>query len=219
MPQSSSLSVGLDVDQAAMAVAYVAKDHLAEVVSLGTIGTRHGDLDKRIRNRPSTATQLVFVYEAGHWGSWLERSLRKQGDDGWVGAPALMPQQAGVRVNTDRRAAVQRARLRRSGALTPVDVPKEAEEAIRNLGQARAEAIRDLQAAPLRLNEFSLRHDIRSTGQAHGGLAQLRGLSAGICSTPAPPMVFQADVRAVTEPTERLQRLARARRAQAGTWR
>jgi transposase len=68
MHQSSTRYIGLDVHKDSMAVAYVAQDHDAEVVSLGTIGTRHGDLDKRIRHMPSKATHLVFVYEAGSCG-------------------------------------------------------------------------------------------------------------------------------------------------------
>jgi hypothetical protein len=39
----------------------VAKAHDAEVVYLGTIGTRHGDVDKLIRNMQSKAAHLVFV--------------------------------------------------------------------------------------------------------------------------------------------------------------
>jgi hypothetical protein len=44
-----------------MAVAYIAKEHDAEVLYLGIIGTRHCDLDTRIRTRQSQAQQLVFV--------------------------------------------------------------------------------------------------------------------------------------------------------------
>jgi transposase len=200
-------------------VAYMAKDHHAEVVDLGTIGTRPCDLDKLLRNRPSKATQLVFVDEAGPCGDWLARDLRQQGSDGWVVAPSLMPKTAADRVKTDRRDAVQLARLMRSGALTPVDVPTEEDEAIRHLCRAREEALRDLKAATFRLNAFLLRHDSRSTGQAHGGPAPLRWRSEVSCDTPAPHMVCQEYVRAVTEHAERLQRLVRERRAQAGTWR
>jgi transposase len=39
-----------------------------------------------------------------------------------------MPKKAGDRVKTDRRDAVQRARLMRSGALTPVPIPQEENE-------------------------------------------------------------------------------------------
>jgi hypothetical protein len=73
MPQSSLLSVGLAVHQASIAVASVAQDHGAKVVSLGTSGTRQCDLDKRIRPRHSKAQHLGVVYEAGPCGSWLSR--------------------------------------------------------------------------------------------------------------------------------------------------
>ena len=45
MPQSSTLYVGMDVHKESIAVAYVAQEHGAEVVSLGTIGTRQCDID------------------------------------------------------------------------------------------------------------------------------------------------------------------------------
>jgi transposase len=73
MPQSSTLYVGLDVHKDSIAVAYVARDHGAEVISLGTIGTRHADIDQRIRKLHSKAKRLVFVYEAGPCGYWLYR--------------------------------------------------------------------------------------------------------------------------------------------------
>jgi transposase len=219
MHQSSTLYVGLDVHKESIAVAYVAKDHHAEVVYLGTIGTRHCDLDKLIRNMQSKAKQLVFVYEAGPCGYWLYRYLRKKGYDCWVVAPSLIPKKAGDRVKTDRRDAVQLARLMRSGDLTPVYVPKEEDEAIRDLCRAREDAIRDLKAAKFRLKAFLLRQDIRYTGQAHWGPAHLRWLSEVICYTPAQQIVFQEYVRAVNDHTERLQRLERELRAHAGTWR
>ena len=45
MSQSSTLYVGMDVHKESIAVAYVAQDHGAEVISLGTIGTRQCDID------------------------------------------------------------------------------------------------------------------------------------------------------------------------------
>ena len=122
-------------------------------------------------------------------------------------APSLIPQKAGDRVNTDRRDAVQLARLMRAGGLTPVDVPQVEDEAIRDLTRAREETIGALKAAKFRLKAFLLRHDSRSTGRAAWGPAPLRWLSAGVCATPAQPIVFPEDVRAVHAQTERLQRL------------
>jgi hypothetical protein len=73
MQQSRTLYVGMEVHKDAIAVAYVTQDHGAEVISLGTIGTRQTDIDQCTRKLQSTATQLVFVYEAGPCGSWLYR--------------------------------------------------------------------------------------------------------------------------------------------------
>ena len=81
---------------------------------------------------PSKANTSLFVYEAGPCGSWLYRSLTQKGYDCWVVAPSLIPKKAGDRVKTDRRDAMQLARLARSGDLTVVYVPKVDDEAIRD---------------------------------------------------------------------------------------
>jgi len=219
MQQSSTLYVGLDVHKESIAVAYVAQDHGAEVVSLGTIGTRQCDIDKLLRHLQSKGQQLVFVYEAGPCGYWLYRYLMKKGYVCWVVAPSLIPKKPGDRVKTDRRDARQLARLMRSGDLTPVSVPAVDDEAIRDLSRAREETLRDLKAAKLRLKAFVLRHDIRSTGRANWSPAHLRWLSEVVCPTPAQPMVFQEYVQTVTEQTARLQRLEHELRDQVKTWR
>jgi transposase len=134
-------------------------------------------------------------------------------------APAWIPKTAGDRVQTDRRDAVQLARLRRSGDLTPVYVPKVEDEAIRDLTRARDETIGDLKAAKFRRKAFLLRHDIRYTGRATWGPAHLRWRSAVVWATPAQHIVFQEDGRAVNEHTERLQRLEQALHEPVQTWR
>ena len=137
MSQSSTLYVGLDVHKDSIAIAYVAKDHGAEVVSLGTIGTRQCDIDALSRRLQSQRSQLMFVYEAGPCGYWLYRHLTKNGYVCWVVAPSLIPKKAGDRVKTNRRDAIKLARLMRSGDLTPVYVPAVEDEAIRDLCRAR----------------------------------------------------------------------------------
>jgi transposase len=224
MHQSSTLYIGLDVHgldvhKESIAVAYVAKDHDADVISLGTIGTRHVDLNSLVRKLQSKAKHLVFVYEAGPCGDGLYRYLTQKGHCCWVVAPSLIPKKAGDRVKTDRRDAVQLARLMRSGDLTPVYVPAVEDEAIRDLSRAREDAIGDLKAAKFRLNAFLLRQDIRYTGRATWGPAHLRWLSEVVCATPAQQIVFQEYVRAVNEHTERLQRLEQELQEQVKTWR
>ena len=120
MPQSNTRYVGMDVHTESIAVAYVAEEHPAEVVYLGAIGTRQCDIDQRIRTMPSKGKHLVLVYEAGPCGYWLYRYRTQKGPVCWVVAPSLIPKQAGDRVQTTRRDAIQWARLRRSGELTPV---------------------------------------------------------------------------------------------------
>jgi len=68
---TSTLFVGLDVHKETIAVAYVAEEREAEVVFLGTIGTRQCDIAKLIRKLQSKGKPLHFVYEAGPCGYWL----------------------------------------------------------------------------------------------------------------------------------------------------
>jgi transposase len=192
MTQSRTLDVGLDVHNESIAVAYMAQAYRAAGVSLGTVGTRQCDIDKLIRKLQSKSPHLVFVYEAGPCGDWLSRSLTNKGHGCWVVAPSLIPKKAGDRVKPDRRDAIPWARLMRSGDRTPVSVPAVADEAMRDLSRARADALHERQTATWRLTAFLLRHDIRSTGRATWGPAHLRWLSEVVCPTPAQPLVFQA---------------------------
>src|SRR5262249_16926757 len=137
----------------------------------------------------------------------------------WVVAPSLIPKKSGDRVKTDRRDAIQLARLARSGDLTAVYVPKVEDAAMRDLTRARENAISDLQVAQLRLKPFLLRHDIRYVGRANWGRAHLTWHSEVVCPTPAQQSVFQEYVRAVQEHTERLQRLEHELHEHVKAWR
>jgi transposase len=92
-------------------------------------------------------------------------------------------------------------------------------EALRDRTRAREDAIRDCQDAQLRLKALLLRHASRDTGRAHWGPVHWRWLSEGVCPTPAPHLGLQADLRAVSEPHERRQRLEHARQEHVKAWR
>jgi transposase len=162
---------------------------------------------------------LVFVYEAGPCGYWLYRYLTKKRLLCWVVAPSLIPKKPGDKVKTNRRDAVQLARLMRSGDLTPVYVPEIEDEAIRDLSRARQDAIGDLKAAKYRLKAFLLRQDIRYEGKASWGPAHLRWLAEVVCPTPAQQIVFQEYVRAVNEHHERVERIETELQEKAKGWR
>ena len=84
MQQSRTLYVGLDVHKASIAVASIAQDHGADVLSLGNSGTRQCDIDKLIRRLQSKSPHLVFVSEAGPCGYGLYRYLTNKAQGCWV---------------------------------------------------------------------------------------------------------------------------------------
>src|SRR6266581_4920313 len=217
---SRTLYVGLDVHKDSIAVAYAPEDRGADIISLGTIGTRQCDIDKLIRKLQSKGpAQLVFVYEAGPCGYWLYRYLTRKGLACHVVAPSLIPRKPGDRVKTDRRDAITLARLMRSGDLTSIYVPQVQDEAIRDLSRAREDAVEDLKAAKHRLKAFLLRQDIRYEGRATWTAAHLRWLAEVVCPTPAQQIVFQEYLRAVTEQHERRGRLESELHEQVKSWR
>lgn len=219
MAQARTLCVGLEVHKETIAVAYVGEGREAEVVSLGTIGTRQGAIGKLGRKLQGKGQRLPFVYEAGPCGYWLSRYLTKKELTCWVEAPAQIPKNAGDWVKTDRRDAGQLARLLRSGDLSPGDIPSVEEEAIRDVGRAREEGLTDLKAAQVRLKAFFLRQDLRDEGRAKWTAAPLRWVADVVCPTPAQQIVFQASVRAVSEQPERLQRLEAELQTLGQSWR
>ena len=93
------------------------------------------------------------------------------------------------------------------------------DEAMRDLRRAREDALSDLKDAKFRLQAFVLRHDIRYSGRANWGPAHLRWLAEVVCPTPAQQIVFPEYVRAVSEHTERLQRLEQELHEHVQAWR
>jgi transposase len=79
-------------------------------------------------------------------------------------APTLVPTKPGDRVKTDRRDAEKLARCYRAGELTPVWVPADDHEALRDLVRAREAAKKDQLKARHRLGKFLLRHGQRPEG-------------------------------------------------------
>src|SRR5262245_44091304 len=147
MHQSSTLYVGFDVPKESIAVASIAQAPHAAVIALGNIGTRQCAIAKRVRRLQSTSPHLVLVYAAGPGGSWLYRYLPKKGQVCWVVALSFIPQKPGDRVKTNRRDALQLARLARAGDRTPVSVPAVEAGAMRDLCRAREEVIHALKTA------------------------------------------------------------------------
>jgi transposase len=136
-----------------------------------------------------------------------------------VVAPSLIPRRPGDKVKTDRRDAVELARLSRSGDLTAVYVPTVEDEAMRDLCRARDAARVTLKDAKLRLKAFLRRLGLYYVGRADWNAAHRRYLAKVVCPTPTQQIVFQESVRAVDEQVDRLQRIEAELQELAPRWR
>lgn len=134
-------------------------------------------------------------------------------------APSLIPKRPGDKVKTDRRDALELARLLRSGDLTSVYVPSVEDEAIRDLCRARDATRLTLKSAKLRLKSFLLRLGLNYTGRANWTDAHRRYLATVACPTPAQQIVFQESIRAVDEQVDRLHRLEEELIERGSQWR
>jgi transposase len=146
--------LGLDVHAETIVVAIAEPD--GSVHSLGTIANREESIRKLVK-KLGAVEQLKACYEAGPTGYVLYWQLAELGVSCEVIAPTLVPMKAGDRVKTDRRDAERLARSYRSGDLTPVWVPDEGSEALRDLVRAREAAKQDQLRARHRLSKFLLR--------------------------------------------------------------
>ena len=93
------------------------------------------DLDKLKRFVECLARdgELRTCDKASGAGYVVHRALREWGYACDVIAPSLIPKRPGVQRKHDKRDASALARLHRAGELTPVQIPSEAEERVRNV--------------------------------------------------------------------------------------
>ena len=175
----------MDVHKDSIAVAHAGGDRSDPPVFVGEIGTRQADIDKLIRRLQSKASHLVCAYEAGPTGYGLYRYLTGKELDCRVIAPSLIPKKPGDKVKTDRRNAVDLARLLRSGDLMRVYVPSVDDEAVRDVCRARDAARDTLKDAKRRLKALLLRLGRHDVGRADWNDAHRRYLANVVCPTPA----------------------------------
>ena len=172
MQQQRSQYLGLDVHRDRIAVAVAEED--GPPTSYGTIANDPAAVRKLMARLGGPDVRPRVAYEAGPTGYALHRQLSALGIDCLVVAPSLIPVRPGDKVKTDRRDTLKLARLLRSGDLTPVWVPDEEHEALRNLVRARAGAKVDELRAKHRLSKFLLR---RGTYPPVGCATGLGGIS------------------------------------------
>lgn len=151
--------VGLDVSKDKIAVA-VADGGRSKPRYVGMIDYTVKAI-RKIMEKLGEPEQLQVCYEAGPTGYGLYRLLKSMDIECEVIAPSLIPQKPGERVKTDKRDAQKLATLYRAGELTPIYVPSEDDEALRDLVRAREDVKEDELRAKHRLTKFLLRNEIQ----------------------------------------------------------
>jgi len=211
--------VGLDVHKDTVTVAVAEEGRQGEVRIYGQVSSDLRAVEKALRKIGADGGSLHVAYEAGPTGFVLQRRLAQLGWDCVVVAPSKTLGAKGKRLKTDRRDAEMLARLHRAGELTAVYVPDLADEAVRDLTRARADAVHDLSRAKQRLKAFLLRHGYRYTGKANWSEAHLRYLRELELNAPGLKAVMEDCLRAIEQAGERVARLEDVLGTVAVTWR
>lgn len=216
--EQSIMYVGLDVHKESIDVA-LAPGGQQEVRSYGKVAGDLAEFDTVIRRLRANHSRLKFVYEAGPCGYALYRHLAKKGLECAVVAPSMIPKRSGDRIKTDRRDAIQLARLHRAGELTSVYIPSAEDEAIRDLTRSREDAVETHRRARLQLGALLLRHNIRYTGRTDWSKAHQRWLAKVSMPQPLQQIVFQEYVNAAEQTHQRIERINEQIREATTTWR
>jgi transposase len=211
--------IGLDVHKDQNQVAIADGGPTGEVRMYGSISNDLHALEKLARKLGGENVVLHFVYEAGPCGFVIARRLAQLGIDCTVVSPSLVPKKSGDRIKTNRRDAIELARLHRAGELKPIRVPEAGDEAIRDLCRARTDAVKDQRAARFRLKAFLLRHGYKYSGKSSWTPAHLRYLRELVLPNPAHKIVLEEYLVAITQATERIERYEQSIEPLARAWR
>ncbi len=198
--------IGLDVHKNSIAIAVADYGRENEPRYWGEIENNLDQLTKVLKKLCRDGNKLSCVYEAGPCGYGIYRHLISEGIDCSVVAPSKIPRKSGDRIKNDQRDALNLARLHRAGELTPVYVPDQKDEALRDLVRAREDAQKDLRKSKQRLNAFLLRHNIVFTGRSMWSKAFFNWLSTISMEHPAQQFTLQEYINTVESCNLRIQR-------------
>jgi transposase len=214
----SEAFIGIDTSKLRNAVAIAEGGRGGEVRYLGEIDTTAGAVRKLVARLAGKYGRLTFCYEAGPTGYGLHRLIKALGHDCVVVAPSLIPKRFGEQVKTNRRDAQNLARLLRAGELTPVWVPDERHEAMRDLSRAREAAMDDLKSKRQQVSSLLLRLGLHYPGKTTWGKAHLNWLAAQKLAHREQRIALEELMGAMREAKARVERLEQAMREAVAEW-
>jgi transposase len=204
--------VAFDTAKLRNAVAVADAGRNGEIRYLGEIDNTEAATRKLVAQLASKYSHLTFCYEAGPTGYGLYRLIKSLGHDCMVVAPSLIPSKPGDRVKTNRRDAVNLAKLLRAGELTAVWVPDERHEAMRDLVRARDTAAKDYRSKRQNVSAFLLRLGLHYPGKKTWGRSHTNWLMALKLEHREQRIAFEEMLLAVRQAQERIERLEQAMR-------
>ena len=217
------MHIGMDVDKEHISIAIADGGRDEEVLDYGRIDSDLGSIDKLIRklqSKQKKGKKLRFVYEAGPCGYTIYRHLRNKGIECGVVAPSLIPRASGDRVKTNRRDAIKLARLDRAGELREVYVPKEEDEAMRDLSRGRGAAVRATTKVQQQSGAMVLRNGIRYMGEGKKWSKAYREWLRGLKMGHAVQQIVLAEyLEALEEGEKRVKRLTEEMEKMVPGWR
>jgi transposase len=218
MGHHSEAFIGIDTSKLKNAVAIAEGGRGGEVRYWGEIDTTEAAIRKLVGKLEAKYDKLTFCYEAGPTGYGLCRTIERLGHPCQVVAPSLIPRRAGDRVKTNRRDAISLAKLLRADELTPVWVPDEHHEAMRDLSRAREAAVKDLKAKRQQILSLLLRHGLIYPGKKTWTAKHRRWLAQLKLAHYGTRLAFEELMAAEREAQARVDRLAAAIREAVPEW-
>ena len=218
MGHHSEAFIGIDTSKSYNAVAIAEAGRGGEVRYIGELAATEAAMRKLVAKLAPKYRRLTFCYEAGPTGYGLYRLIKSLGQEVIVVAPTLIPKKPGDRVKTNRRDAVELAKLLRAGELTAVWVPDERHEAMRDLSRARLAAKKDLQGKRQQVSSLMLRLGRIYPGKKTWGPTHMDWLMSQKLERREQRIVLEELLEGVRQESERVERLEQAIREAVPEW-
>lgn len=203
--------IGLDVHKESIAIAHIHSGSRGDATFHGTCGGSNLAAERALRKLAKQLgvklQDLSVCYEAGATGFVLGRRLIQLGVECVLCSPSKTERKPGEKIKTDKRDAQKLAKLYKNGDITPVRIPPELDEAVRDVCRARTDATDDLARAKQRLNSFLLRHGFRYSGKARWTPAHMRYLRDLTMPTDAQKVVLEAYIQSIDMSQSRVNEL------------